>query len=160
MTTNELTTPLFCLVQEGVGLLLGTVGLDGSPRGTRAWGIRIVEDRLRVTFGADDPQVVANARDGVVAVTGADVRRLRSAQVKGTVVRLVEADAEDMAAVEEQSELFFQAIHETDLDEIDVLRRMLPARMMALEMSVAEVYDQTPGPRAGLMITASTVEDG
>lgn len=150
-------SPLLSLVDKGVGLLLGTVDDHDVPRGTRAWGIRVVGDGvLRVTFGADDETVVANATDGVVAITGADVRDLQSAQLKGRVRAVTEPDATDLEVAAMQTELFFQAIHETDLHDLDILRRILPTRMMSAEVEIIDAFDQTPGPAAGTPLTDST----
>jgi hypothetical protein len=150
MCDGGFAAPLLSLIEDGVGLLLGTCDDDDVPRGTRAWGVRVVGDRLlRVTFSADDATVVANASTGLVAVTGADVRHLRSVQLKGRVQAIEEPDEDDLALAAEQTALFFEAIHETDRTEIDVLRRILPARMLAAVVEVGDAFDQTPGPNAG-----------
>ncbi len=150
MCDGGFAAPLLSLIDDGVGLLLGTCDGDNVPRGTRAWGVRVVGDRLlRVTFGADDELVVANARDGLAAVTGADARELRSAQLKGRVLVIEQPDEDDLACAAEHTELFFRAIHETDQTEIDIIRRILPARMLAAVVEIGDVFDQTPGPNAG-----------
>ncbi len=150
MCDGGFAAPLLSLIDDGVGLLLGTCDDDDVPRGTRAWGVRVVGDRqLRVTFGADDELVVTNASGGLVAVTGADARELRSAQLKGRVLAVEEPDEDDLACAAAHTDLFFRAIHETDHTEIDVLRRILPARMLAAVVEVGDVFDQTPGPNAG-----------
>ena len=69
MADGGFATPLLALVDKGVGLLLGTVDEHNVPRGTRAWGVRVIGDRVvRVTFSGDDASVVANASSGVVAI--------------------------------------------------------------------------------------------
>lgn len=158
---GSFAAPLFSLVDSGVGLLFGTSDSDNVPRGTRAWGVRVVGDGLlRVTFGADDEVVVANASRGAVAVTGADARELRSAQLKGRVLSVEEPDEVDLATAAEQTDLFFQAVHETDHDEIDLLRRLLPTRMLAAVVEVSDAFDQTPGPNAGSAVRPERVGDG
>ncbi len=157
MSDDGFASPLLSLVDDGVGLLLGTVDADNRPRGTRAWGVRAVDDGLlRVVFSADDDRVVHNARTGAIALTGADVRHLRSAQLKGRARSVGEPDADDLAVAAAQTELFLVAIHETDRHDLVLLERFLPARMLMLEMEVCEMFDQTPGPTAGTALSAST----
>lgn len=151
--------PLLSIIDDGVGLLLGTTDHDDVPRGARAWGVRVVGDRrLRVVFSADDEIVVANAADGMVAITGAEVRFLRSAQLKGRSVCVDEPNADDLEVAAEQTELFFRAVHETDKNNLDMLRRLLPTRMLAVEIEVCEAFDQTPGPTAGTALGATEAE--
>lgn len=157
MAGDGFASPLLSLVDKGVGLLLGTVDDHDVPRGTRAWGVRVLDHGVvRVTFGADDEVVVANVTDGIVAITGADVRDLRSAQLKGRVRAVAEPDDADLAAVAFQTEQFFRAIHETDLHDFDLLRRIMPTRMLTAEVEVSDAYDQTPGPSAGTPLADAT----
>jgi hypothetical protein len=160
MADEGFASPLLSLVDKGVGLLLGTTDDHHVPRGTRAWGVRVVGDRvLRVTFSADDELVVANASTGAIAITGADVRELRSAQLKGRVMRVVEPDDDDLRVAAAHTELFLDAIHETDLHDLDLIRRFLPTRMLAVEVEVCDAFDQTPGPTAGTPL-AGTADGG
>ena len=152
--------PLLSIIDDGVGFLLGTADRDNVPRGARAWGVRVVgERRLRVVFSADDEIVVANAAEGMVAVTGAEVRFLRSAQLKGRSVRIEAPDADDLEAAAVQTDLFFRAVNETDQNDLDMLRRFLPTRMLAIEIEVCDAFDQTPGPTAGAPLRATPTED-
>src|SRR5688572_3772270 len=81
------------LIDGGASLVVGTVSSDGQPRAGRAWASRIVEWeplRIRLVMALDDEVTVENVAPGaIVAVTGADVRTLRSVQLKGCV-RLIE----------------------------------------------------------------------
>lgn len=150
MADGDFASPLLSLVDKGVGLLLGTVDEQNVPRGTRAWGVRVVGERtIRATFSADDDMIVANASNGWVAITGADVRELRSAQLKGRALRVVEPDDDDLDVAAAHTELFLHAIHETDLHGLELLQRFLPVRMLSVDIEVSDMFDQTPGPSAG-----------
>lgn len=144
------------ILTGGSGLLVGCVTDDGEPLAVRAWSAAVTgPGRIRVAMSADDPRVVACVRDRSVAVTAADVRTLDSVQVKGTVVAVGPPSTADLDLADLQSLAFFTAIHETDGDPVERLRKLLPARILMLDIEVGEVYDQTPGPRAGAPIGAA-----
>jgi hypothetical protein len=144
--TAELT-----LIGPGTSLVVGTVDAGGAPRATRAWAASPVgHDRVRVLVSADDPVVVDSLQHGgAIAVTGADVRSLRAVQLKGTLDLVEPPTAHDLAALEAHVELFFDEVHATDGNPIELLRRLLPHRVVAVELVVDEVFDQSPGPAAG-----------
>jgi hypothetical protein len=140
------------MIEAGAGLILGTVGDDGAPRGVRAWGAWVVdpdEQRLRVVLTGDDPTVVANLEGRKVAVTAGNVRNLRSVQLKGRVVDVEHPTPADMEIAERHTQRFFEAVHDTDGNPLELLRVMLPSTHLVIEMIVDEQYDQTPGPTAG-----------
>jgi hypothetical protein len=142
------------LVGPGCGLIVGSVSDAGEPRATRAWAATIVDGdggRVRLVVDAGDPQVVANISAGrQLAVTGADVRTLRSIQLKGQVVLVEPATAADLDEMTMMSSAFFEAVHEADRTDPALLHRLLPSEVMACELEVSEAYDQTPGPGAGV----------
>ena len=149
MFGSELTT----MIEDGAGLVVGTVGHDGEPRAARAWSALAVdpdERRIRIVVGADDPVTVENLAVGAtIALNGANVRTFRSVQLKGKIVAVEPATADDLDTARVQSERFLQAVHETDGNPLEQLRRMLPLDVVAVEVVVDEMYDQTPGPEAG-----------
>jgi Pyridoxamine 5'-phosphate oxidase len=140
------------LVSAGASLVVGTVSADGEPRATRGWAVQVVDERtrrIRVVMGGDDQVSVENLKNGRVALTGADVRTLRSVQLKGRVVSTAPATDEDVHLVADHSGAFFRAVHETDGMPIALLERLLPATVVAVEFEVEEMFDQSPGPGAG-----------
>ncbi|MGE0879288.1 MAG: hypothetical protein AB7L13_09045 [Acidimicrobiia bacterium] len=145
------------MTNAGAALIVATAGTDGTPRAARAWSVTLVDavaNRLRVAVAADDPVVVENLRTGRIALTAADVRTLRSVQVKGRPLSIEEPSPADVAVTEKQSELLLAAIHETDGNPLDLLRRMLPHRVVMVEFAVDDRFDQTPGPCAGAPLGA------
>lgn len=140
---------LSSMLDSGVGLLVGTCDASGVPRAGRAWGIRPDGDRVRVVVGADDPILIANADQRVVAITGADVRNLRSTQLKGRVVVITEPDEADLAVADANTDCFLTAIRETDGTPYELTSRLLPRRMVTIVIDVSAGFDQTPGPEAG-----------
>jgi hypothetical protein len=147
------------LFGAGAAIIVGTVGPDGEPRATRGWSVRSVDadtGRIRVMISADDPLVVGNLAGSRIAVGGAEVRTLRSAQVKGRVVSVETPTAEDLADMAHDSERFFVDVHVVDGNPLELLRRLLPHDVVAVEIEVEEQYDQSPGPGAGEPVRASS----
>ncbi len=149
---------LATLLHSGCGLIVGLVAADGTPVSTRGWGLRLAEDErsARVLVGAGelavahpDPQAALGSS---IAVTGAHIRSLRSAQLKGTLT-LVEAvgpaDLERMARYRDQ---YFAAVAEVDDTRNAPMERFVPDEVVACEFDVHEAFDQTPGPGAGASV--------
>jgi hypothetical protein len=152
---TELTT----MFEAGAGLVVGTVSPDGTPRADRAWAACVVDAaacRIRFVMSSDDAVVVENLQSGTVSLTGADVRTYQSVQLKGRPVVVETPTADDVELARRQSETFFEAIHLTDGNPVESLRRMLPHEMVAVEIIVEETFDQTPGPSAGSALKQAT----
>lgn len=143
---------LLSLIGIGTSLVVGTVGVDGEPRATRAWATRVLDaetGRIRVLMSADDSQALGNLASGVAALTGADVRTLQSVQVKGAIVAVEPATAEDLEQVALHTDAFFRAVEDTDGIPVSLLRRLMPHEVIAFELVVDGTFDQSPGPSAG-----------
>ena len=145
-------------LDAGASLIVGTSNGHGEPRATRAWAAHIVEPEpllIRVVVTADDPVTVANlSPGGSVAVTGCDVRTLRSVQVKGRVRSIAPADAADLAIVADHSRKFLEAVRDTDRAAIEMVARILPRTFVGVEIEVDQRFDQSPGPVAGRLLEA------
>ncbi len=152
-------TELMTILETGAGLVVGTVSADGEPRADRAWAASVVDAescRLRFVMSADDPAVVENLQGAMVSLTGAEVITYQSVQLKGRPVVVEAPTAADVDLAHRQSEAFFEAVHRSDGNPVESLRRMLPHRMVAVEMIVEESFDQTPGPSAGSAFPGAT----
>lgn len=140
-------------VTLGSGIVVGVVGLDGRPLALRAWGLDADDDTvLRVVAGLEDEALVDHLPGRSVAVTSSDVRSFRSHQVKGTVLIVRDPTPEELAMTESQTALFFDVVHEIDGNPVELLRRLLPDRYHVIEIAVAEIFEQSPGPSAGSSI--------
>jgi hypothetical protein len=147
------------MAERGYSMIVGTVDDDGAPRATRGWGMKVVDDatgRVRFTMSADDEIVTGNLEGRIVALTGADVRSLQAVQMKGPVVAVALPDEDDLVRMSLHSDLFFQAVEETDGTPARLLKRILPHGLVAVEFVVDEIYDQSPGPGAGAAISGGT----
>ena len=151
-------TELVTILETGAGLVVGTVSADGEPRADRAWGAIVVDAdsrRIRFVMSADDPEVVENLQSGAASLTGAEASTYQSVQLKGRPVVIESPTAADVELARLQSETFFEAVHRSDGNPMEALRRMLPHRMVAVEMIVEETFDQTPGPSAGTALAGA-----
>jgi hypothetical protein len=147
------------MLESGAGLVVGTVSPEGIPRADRAWAASVVDAdsrRIRFVMSSDDAAVVDNLQSGRVSLNGADVRTYQSVQFKGRPVVVEAPTAADIDLARRQSETFFEAVHLTDGNPVEALRRILPLEMVAVEMIVEESFDQTPGPSAGAALSGST----
>lgn len=144
---------LSVMLATGCSLIVGTVSPGGEPRVDRAWGMLVTDPErcwLRALVAADDPVTVGNLTVGAqVAITGADVCTLQSAQVKGTVRSVERPTEDDLQVVAQWSERMAELILETDGTPLELVRRIKPLEVVAVEVAVVERFDQTPGPQAG-----------
>ena len=90
-----------------------------------------------------------------MALTASDVETYVSRQVKGHVQSVEEATPDDRREMAIQSRSFLQKVHEVDGNPIEVLERMVTGRVKVVDMVVDEIFDQTPGPGAGVEIGSS-----
>ena len=143
---------LAAMSEAGAGFIVGTVAPDGTPCATRAWSAEVIDAaqrRVRFMVSADEPVVVENLQGAGVCLTAADVATFRSVQWKGRVVAIEPPSANDLTIAEAHTTRFFDAVNRMDGTPFELLDRMRPIEVIAVEMVVDEVYDQTPGPGAG-----------
>ena len=148
------------LLESEVSLYVGTVDASGAPDAERAFALQVLDGgtRLRVSVPADAHALRANAvATGVVAVTGNEIVHNTAVQVKGRVVGPVGPEtADDRARREQHVTGFMRVVHEYDGTSYDIIDRRMPREFVVFEMTVEEVYDQTPGPAAGKRLAPST----
>ena len=140
-----------CL-EPGVSVLVATVNAQNMPTCCRAIAIQSADDLANVTVYlpmATSQQIMQDvATTQRLAVAATNVIDHGSTQLKGRTATARIARADEEAFVRGRLEAF--ADH---LETIGVPRRTTrtvaqwPA--FAIEMRVEEIYDQTPGPKAG-----------
>jgi hypothetical protein len=147
------------LLESGCSISVATVGLDGAPHASRGFGLSVLSDgtQVRLLLDAEDSTTLANlARQGAVAVTGVAVPTLRAVQFKGTADEpMVTSDAGDLARAALHLESFFADVNRVEGTPIALLERLRPTAFAVCVITVAEVYDQTPGPGAGSPLRAA-----
>jgi hypothetical protein len=147
------------LLESGCSISVATVGLDGAPHASRGFGLTVLSDgaRVRLLLDADDRTTRANlAGEGAIAVTGVAVPTLRAVQFKGTANDPVAtSDAGDLARAALHLESFFADVNRIEGTPIALLERLRPTAFAVCTITVAEVFDQTPGPGAGSPLRTS-----
>jgi hypothetical protein len=151
---------LSAFLESGCSTIVGTVTASGEPYATRGWGTEVLSGdppRIRLLVGAGAFAAIGR-RPGhgatfAIAVTGADVRTLRSVQLKGTAHDLESPTDADLERSRRFCDAFFADVEAVDAIERALNDRLVPSDLLALTVDVAELYDQTPGPAAGSPLT-------
>ena len=142
---------LSAFLERGGAMIVGTASSDGEPHAQRGWGCSVVDPvTIRVLVDATDAVGRSHlGPGGRIAVTSADVRDLRSVQVKGSSLGLEEPAPDDLERCAAHNDELFADIGETDFIPRALSERMIPPGYVVCVVRVEEVFDQTPGPGAG-----------
>jgi hypothetical protein len=142
------------LLESPCSLLVGTVSADGVPEATRGWGVEVLApDRIRVLLGSNADRTFANLEGGGrIAVTATHFYTLVSWQLKGRSVAIEPARAADRIRYDAFCSGCVRMLHEGDGTPEEIIWRLVPPGIMACEMVVEQVFDQTPGPEAGTRV--------
>ena len=148
---------LRAFLERGGAMVVGTVSADGVPHAQRGWGCSVTgPTTIRLLLDSSDPVLRSDiAAAGRLAVTSADVRTLRSVQLKGRVTAVEpEPGPADLERCEAHNEELLTDIEETDHYPRALTERMVPPAYIVAVVEVEELYDQTPGPAAGAQVQA------
>jgi len=143
---------LAAFIESPVMIIVGTC--DGSlvPEIGRAVGALVRRDESCVDVMVSEwqwPRTVTNARAGSrLAVTFARPSDYVSFQVKGRGT-VASASSEQSAVVRRYIEKMTATLDELGLDPRIVAPVLLDRNLVALRLSVEEIFVQTPGPKAG-----------
>jgi hypothetical protein len=140
------------ILESGCSISVATVGPDGSPHASRGYGITVLPDgaHVRLLLDAEDATLANLAGGGAIAVTGAAVPTLRAVQLKGKADEPVATcDPAELARAARHIESFFTDVNRTEGTPLALLERLRPTAFAVCTITVAEVFDQTPGPGAG-----------
>jgi hypothetical protein len=142
------------LLESPCSLLVGSVGADGVPDATRAWGVEVLgPDRVRVLLSSNAARTLANLADrGRMALTATHFVTLVSWQLKGRAEAVGPATGNDRIRHDAFCEGCVHILHLGDGTPEDVIRRLVPPGIVACEMAVEQIFDQTPGPHAGACV--------
>ena len=142
-------------LQLGVSLLVATRDAGFAPAICRCGGARLGDDGLvRIAVAAPEGNVtVANIEStGVVALTAARPTTYRTLQVKGRDAKRIEwpelddvVTAHRAAVVEEVTSVGLEG---------GIGEMFWSPRFVAIAFSPTEIFDQTPGPSAGVALLA------
>jgi hypothetical protein len=139
-------------LQEGASVIVGTADAEGVPATCRGIALSPAKDPDTLIVhlpAATAHETLANiATTRRIAVVAAHPLSHRTVQVKGVTRGVKLAPAADEAFVRARWEAFCGVLSEIGLPRRVTLRiAHWPA--FAVEMTIEEVFDQTPGPNAG-----------
>lgn len=142
-------------LERGCAMVVGTASSDGVPHAQRGWGCSVTgPTTMRVLLDDSDDVLRQHLGAGSrIAVTSADVRTLRSVQLKGRISGVEdEPSSDDLARCHAHNEELFTDIEEADHYPRALTERMVPPGYLVATVEVEELYDQTPGPSAGAQV--------
>ena len=132
-------------------IIVGTRDENLIPACTLAAALAADEEgRVTVYVSeASGQAIAANVRaNGAVAVVAEYIATHRTVQVKGTCVEIRAAREDERAFIEGNQERFFEDVALIGAPAHVRRRRRWPCH--AITFQAAEIFEQTPGPRAGL----------
>lgn len=139
----------------GVSVIVGSVDADGIPTCCRGIALSMRDDFQLVTVyipAATGQETVANlATTRRVAVSCTHPLSHDSIQIKGLTRGVRLAPAADEEFVRERLAQFGDVLEEIGLPR-HVSRSMAHWPAFAIDVSIEQVFDQTPGPKAGVAI--------
>jgi len=141
-------------LESPCSLLVGSVSVDGVPDATRGWGVEVLgPDRVRVLLAANADRTLANLdRGGAIALTTTNFVTLVSWQLKGRAAGIAPATPADRIRYDEFCAGCLHILHELEGTPEAIIARLIPVGIVACEMLVEQVFDQTPGPQAGALV--------
>jgi hypothetical protein len=141
------------LIHGGVAVGVATRDDDMRPEFARGWGPEASTDgrSLRVCLTAPEgSRMRANLkRNGAVAVGFSPPTIARAIQVKGVAMRVGEPEAADLERVERHVRSFVAEAERIGAPAELSQRMFVREGLVAVQFSIDEVFDQTPGPTAG-----------
>jgi len=140
-------------IHGGVAVGVATRDDDLRPEFARGWGPEVSADGRSVALCVSAPEgsrMRANLeRNGAVAVGFSPPTIARAVQVKGVATRVGEPETADLERVERHVRSFVAEAGRVGAPEELSQRMFVRTGLVAVQFSIDEVFDQTPGPTAG-----------
>jgi hypothetical protein len=139
-------------VRQGVAVIVATRDGELRPQLSRAWGPALSEDGERLTVcveTAPDSSMARNLESGSPAA--AMLARLTShtsVQLKGAVVEVATPTPDRLEAVTRHVDGFVAETAGVGVPE-PLARALVGLDLLTVTITVAERFDETPGPDAG-----------
>jgi hypothetical protein len=140
-------------IQGGVAVGVATRDDDLRPEFARGWGPQVSADgrslRLCVSASRGSRMRANLERNGAVAVGFSPPTIARAVQVKGVAASVAEPEAADLERVERHLRSFVEEAARVGAPAELSERMLVRTGLVAVQLSIDEVFDQTPGPTAG-----------
>lgn len=148
-----LDADLVGFVHSGVAVAVATRDESLVPAFTRGWGPAVSSDGRSLTLcviAARGSQTRANLEtNGAIALGFSPPPIARAVQLKGIAVSVGEPDAAALARAERHLDAFCAEAAKVG-HPAELPRRLFQrAELVAVTLSVDQVFDQSPGPNAG-----------
>jgi hypothetical protein len=152
-TALVLDSALVEFVHGGVAVGVATRDDDLRPEFARGWGPEVSADGRSVSLCVTAPEgsrMRANLeQNGAVAVGFSPPTIARAVQLKGVATVVCEPAAADLERVERHVRSFVAEAERIGAPPELSQRMFVGAGLVAVQFSIDEVFDQTPGPTAG-----------
>jgi hypothetical protein len=139
-------------LRGGVALVVATRDAELRPEIARGWGPVLSEEGcvLQLCVGAQrDSRTIANLEhNGELAATFSLPTTYRSIQIKGTLRELRDPAPGELALVHAHLAAFVDEAERVGVPRVAGSRFAEPP-FVAVTIAIRELYDQTPGARAG-----------
>jgi hypothetical protein len=149
---QRLPPHLVDFLEGGVSLLLATCDASGAPECVRAAGVTVSAERTRVTVLLSErvaARTLANLTAGsTVALTVSRPIDHSTIQLKGRALGTRPAEPGERAIADRYLASFTEALYLVGMTRA-VVRRFAVWPAIAVEIELAELFEQTPGPTAG-----------
>ncbi|MGH8992178.1 MAG: hypothetical protein ACRDZ7_11760 [Acidimicrobiia bacterium] len=141
---------LAAFIESGVGMVGASAGDDVVPEAFRVWGVSWDPDgNLRALISSDATRTLATVKPGAwLSLTFVDMA-MRSVQVKGRAVSGPELPGRADVEVMRRYRMELIAAFKTRGVPLLLIDAIRPLAAFAVTVAVEELYDQTPGPKAG-----------
>jgi hypothetical protein len=140
------------LLQTGVSVVVGTRDASLAPESTRAWGIRVAEDRASVTVfltEAISEKTLQNLHEnGLIAISCTRPTDHQACQVKGRLRTIRPADQQDAESSRRWHRDFVGELIAIGVPT-ELAEAWITEPALAVEVDVTDLFAQTPGPGAG-----------
>lgn len=142
-------------LQLGCAINAGGCGLDGMPTSARCCGCRVSHDRRSITLFASKrqsaPLLKVLRETGAIAAVFSQPSTHRTLQIKGRDAAVVALEPGDLRLVANYRTGFARELAAIGYDEMLAYTLLChpSSDLVALRFTPAEVYLQTPGPKAG-----------
>ena len=149
---------LRAFLEEGLGIHIGSRNSRLEPNGARGLAVKVEDDRLHLLVYLAEVaarRVVADLKtNGGIAVGFARPVDDRACQIKGIFVSARPAAEDERELIEQQFDGF-----RANLERIGIPRLgtsgWITWPAVAIRFRATAIFDQTPGPDAGVLVTSS-----
>ena len=135
-----------------VAIWLATASVENIPQTTRAMGACVDRERRMLQLYVPSEQgarALANVRDGAkLAATFVRVTDYRAVQVKGVIAICRPCDKSERHVLESYRERFANTSERVGMPR-ELITNLTYWPNVVLEVSIEELFAQTPGPNAG-----------